>query len=186
MDSRQLAKSWRRTQVYKNRETRFILCRSSSRIGEQANKNEVSMDVVEEVKSLRAKVQELEAKLQALQTVSVHPTEALTAGSQKLWYPSAIRYGSAPTHGLYPKDFPFAAVVHYTGGAFANGVRSAKNSVDWGISQGFGFMTIAIGGEILQSAPLNRWSSHCGISSWPGLGSGLSNKTVGIEICNAG
>lgn len=84
------------------------------------------------------------------------------------------------TQGTYAKDYPQGAVVHFTAGS------SAESSMEWGKDQGYAFFMIAKDGTIYQNHALNKWGYHCGQSSWPKLGSSLSNKLVGIEIDCAG
>lgn len=107
----------------------------------------------------------------------------------RLWYPLAhVPNFSMPTKGRYAKGFPIGAIVHYTAGAFRNGLQSAIDTVSWGKNEGSGlcFFCIALDGTVVQAFPLDRWGNHAGVSYWPQLGSSVSQHLVGIEICNGG
>jgi N-acetyl-anhydromuramyl-L-alanine amidase AmpD len=91
-----------------------------------------------------------------------------------------------PTRGTYQNSYPVGAVVHFTAGRSLKGDSDALNTIRNGIANGYCYFCISSDGTIFQSFPLNKWGYHCGKSEWPGLGSSLSNKLVGIEICNAG
>lgn len=108
-------------------------------------------------------------------------------GQKKLWYPMAtITSEKMPTRGQYANKYPVGAVVHFTAGRSLKGDSDALNTVRGGIENGYCYFCISSDGTVFQSFPLDRWGYHCGTSSWPTLGSSLSNKLVGIEICNAG
>lgn len=108
-------------------------------------------------------------------------------GQKKLWYPLAtITNEKMPTRGIYQHSYPVGAVVHFTAGRSLKGDSDAINTIRNGIANGYCYFCISSDGTIFQSFPLNRWGYHCGKSEWPSLGSSLSNKLVGIEICNAG
>lgn len=103
-----------------------------------------------------------------------------------LWYPAANR--SAPMHirGTYDTGYPVGAVVHFTAGRSERGDLDAVATMNDGRNNRYLYFCISTTGKIYQPAPLNKWGSHCGESSYPGLGTSLSNKLVGIEICRAG
>jgi N-acetyl-anhydromuramyl-L-alanine amidase AmpD len=111
--------------------------------------------------------------------------KSLSTGS--LFYPKAERTNiNLINRGNYEGNYPVGAVVHYTAGHFSNGIQSALNTLNEAKLQGYSFMIIAYDGTVLQDTPLNKWGEHAGESNWNGLGSQVSNKLVGIEICNAG
>jgi N-acetyl-anhydromuramyl-L-alanine amidase AmpD len=105
---------------------------------------------------------------------------------QKLWYPNAERGLAMPTRGAYPGGWPSGAIVHFTAGRCDRGDPDAEATIRYGSSQQHCYFCISRSGKVYQTAPLNRWGSHAGQSSYPGLGSSVSSKVVGIEICNAG
>lgn len=90
------------------------------------------------------------------------------------------------TQGEFPGGNPVGMVVHFLAGRFEKGLQSAKDAISYGQSQGYAFWCMATDGQIIQSHPLNRWGYHCGESKWEGLGTSLSNRLLGLEICNAG
>lgn len=110
-----------------------------------------------------------------------------------LWYPHAeiIECGMR-TQGSYTKKYPQGAVVHWTSGWSREGEKGnsanqfAINALKYGAKQGYAYFTISDSGQVYQAAPLDKWGHHAGASSWPGLGTGLSSKLVGIEVCCAG
>lgn len=108
-------------------------------------------------------------------------------GKKLLWYPKAeIPAEKMPTRGNYASNYPVGAVVHFTAGRSLKGDSDAINTIRGGIANGYCYFCISSTGTVFQSFPLNKWGYHCGKSAWPGLGTSLSNKLVGIEICNAG
>jgi N-acetyl-anhydromuramyl-L-alanine amidase AmpD len=108
--------------------------------------------------------------------------------NQKLNYiPFAIQHSNQmPTKGEYEDSYPVGAVIHFTAGDYKQGVKSAINSIQYGIKLDFCYLCISYDGQIIQANPLNRWGYHCGESQWPGLGKSLSRKLIGIEICCLG
>lgn len=107
-------------------------------------------------------------------------------GKKALWYPLADTSGPAmKAQGTYPKGYPEGAVVHFTAGHCDTEVH-AKGSADYAVKQGYAFFVIGPTGKVYQRIPLNKWGSHAGTSSYPGLGSSLSKKLVGIEVACAG
>lgn len=108
-------------------------------------------------------------------------------GKKLLYYPAAvITQEKMPTQGTYKDGYPVGAIVHFTAGRSLKGDSDAINTIRSGAASGYCYFCISSDGTVFQSFPLNRWGYHCGKSTWPGLGSSLSNKLVGIEICNAG
>ena len=95
-----------------------------------------------------------------------------------LWCPFAERAPAMRARGEYPKQYPEGAIVHYTSGS------SAESSLSWGRGEGYMFWMIARDGKIYQPNPLNEWGYHAGESSYPGLGTSVSDQLVGIEIDN--
>jgi len=105
----------------------------------------------------------------------------------ELFYPKAEKTTiGLKTRGKYSSDYPIGAIVHFTAGQFNKNRQSAIDTLTWAKQEGYTFMIIAYDGTVLQDTPLNEWGYHAGESNWNGLGSSVSNKLVGIEICNAG
>lgn len=104
----------------------------------------------------------------------------------KLWYPDADRSVSMVVRGNYANGYPVGAVVHFTAGRSERGDRDAEQTMVNGRSDGYLYFCMSSTGKVYQPAPLNKWGSHCGASSYPNLGSSLANKLTGIEICRAG
>jgi hypothetical protein len=105
----------------------------------------------------------------------------LNKGGQKLlWVPFAERLKPMKAQGKYPKGYAEGLVVHFSAGS------SMTSTMDWGRGEGYLFFGIDKKGKLYQTNPLNEWGHHAGVSKWPGLGSGLSNRLVGVEIDNAG
>lgn len=84
--------------------------------------------------------------------------------------------------GTYRKGYPEGAVVHFTAGRRKDGAPA----IAYGREQGHAYFVIDAEGEIFQAIPLNKWGYHAGTSSWPKLGSSVSQFLVGIEIMAAG
>lgn len=101
-------------------------------------------------------------------------------GQKLLWCPFAKKAQKMKVQGTYPKGYPEGAIIHWTSGS------SAESSMSWGRDQGYMFWMIDKDGEIYQPNALNEWGYHAGASSWPGLGSSVSSRLVGIEIDCAG
>lgn len=107
-------------------------------------------------------------------------------GSVQLWYPSAeILDVKMPTRGKYPKKYPEGAIIHFTAG-WDTEESKAINEVKRGKENGYCFFVIGPTGKVYQSFPLSDWGYHAGKSHWPSLGSDVSKRLVGIEICNPG
>lgn len=111
----------------------------------------------------------------------------ISATNQKLlWCPFALRQkDEMKTNGKYTKSYPQGAVVHFTAGRDET-EKDALGTLDYGRKQGYAFFVIGPTGVVYQAHPLDRWGSHAGESAWPGLGSGVSQKLVGIEVACAG
>lgn len=111
----------------------------------------------------------------------------ITEPAKLLWYP-AMEAKIAPmkSRGKYRKGYPEGAVVHFTAGRSLLGAKNAINTVEGGIKNGYMFFVIDKDGLVYQNFPLSDWGYHAGTSSWKDLGSSVSSKLVGIEICNAG
>jgi len=108
------------------------------------------------------------------------------AGANLKWYPLAeIVTPHMPTQGNYPDGHPRGAVVHFTAGRDRD-EGNARNTVAHGRENGYCFFVIGPTGMVYQAFPLDRWGYHAGESAWPGLGSGVSSKLVGIEVLSAG
>lgn len=107
-------------------------------------------------------------------------------GNKDLWVPWAIRPSrSMSTSFTYPKGYPHGAIVHFTAGRDKT-EQEALDSYNWGCDSGFTFFVIGPTGKLYQGFPLNKGGAHAGASYWPGLGSGVSSKLVGIEVACAG
>jgi N-acetyl-anhydromuramyl-L-alanine amidase AmpD len=113
-------------------------------------------------------------------------SEGTRSSGPALWYPEATTILKMPTRGTYPRNYPVGAVVHFTAGRSEKGDADAENTIRYGASHKHCYFCISATGRIYQTAPLNRWGSHAGRSSYPGLGEWLSSKLVGIEVCGAG
>lgn len=120
---------------------------------------------------------------------------------KQLWYPKAIKYNSLMrTRGTYADRYPKGAIIHFTAGRarpapigstrpgypkdhLGMGRKSTLSGIE---NQSYCYFVNDMGGNIHQAFSLDRWGYHCGESSWPGLGSGLSDRLVGIENLSAG
>lgn len=112
---------------------------------------------------------------------------SISEGNKKLlWYPIANLKHKMASKGKYEKNYPIGAVVHFTAGRSLKGDSDAEGSVTYGQEQGYSYFTISSTGTVFQGTPLDSWGHHAGVSTWPSLGSGLSEKLVGIEIAAAG
>ncbi len=80
------------------------------------------------------------------------------------------------TRGKYKSGWPRGAVIHYTAGS------SSSAAVSEAVKNGYSYFVLGSDGGLVQGAPLDRWGSHAGESSWPGLGSYVSQYLVGIEV----
>ena len=94
----------------------------------------------------------------------------------QLYYPRARIDKKMPTQGEYLLGSPHGAVIHYT----ASG--ASIYDIDHGIENHLCYWLIAQDGTVFQTAPLNRWGWHAGVSSHPILGEKLSSKLIGIEV----
>lgn len=102
-------------------------------------------------------------------------------GKKSLFYPEAeIVRPFMTTRGKYQKGYPRGAIVHFTAGRYGTGALS------YGKEMGYCYFLIDFDGKVYQSFPLNEWGYHAGKSQYPGLGSGVSDDLVGIEVCCAG
>jgi hypothetical protein len=113
--------------------------------------------------------------------------EATMAGSEQtpaLWYPGAVKHdpplAPLPTKGRYERGFPRGAVVHYTAGAYGLSELALARQL------GYTYFLVDEHGGVHQLFPLDRWGSHAGESSWPGLDGKVSRHLVGIEVDCAG
>ena len=110
-----------------------------------------------------------------------------SAAEEGLVYPGAVRRFQMPTQGTYANRFPIGAVVHSTEGRWRNGDRDAENTITGtGIPNRHCYFCISSTGTVYQSFLLDRWGNHAGHTWHPRLGTGLSNKLVGIEMCGPG
>jgi N-acetyl-anhydromuramyl-L-alanine amidase AmpD len=105
----------------------------------------------------------------------------------RLVYPGAVQKFQMRTQGRYANGFPIGAVVHSTEGRCKNGNQDAENTITGtGIPNGHCYFCISSTGTVYQSFLLDRWGNHAGSTWHPQLGTGLSNKLVGIEMCCPG
>jgi hypothetical protein len=108
------------------------------------------------------------------------------ARNWKIVYPKAVIPDDLPemrTKGYYEDMCPKGAVVHFTAG-WNN--KTPESSMTSGLNNGYCYLTILADGTVVQNFDLARWGYHAGSSKWEGLGSGISNKCVGIEVCCGG
>lgn len=106
--------------------------------------------------------------------------------SDYLWCPWAeIGLTKMKVRGKYKKGFPQGAIVHYTAGRDYS-ESDAVNTLKWSTEQGYCFFVIGPTGIVYQSFPLSHWGYHAGKSNYKGLGDGVSQFLVGIEVVNAG
>lgn len=113
------------------------------------------------------------------------PVKIPVVGANLAWCPFAVKGTGMKVQGKYECGHPRGAVVHFTAGQ-CDTEQHAKDSLSWGIGEGYAFFVIGPTGVIYQSFPLTHWGHHAGSSSYEGLGSGLSKHLVGIEIACAG
>ena len=106
-------------------------------------------------------------------------------GLKLLYYPKAVKVKGMITRGNYKHGYPIGAVVHYTAGWDLHESK-ALESMSKGAQRGFAYFLIGPEGKVYQSAPLNRWGYHAGISKWPSIGESVSKQLVGIEVACAG
>ncbi|MFO0452651.1 MAG: N-acetylmuramoyl-L-alanine amidase [Pseudomonadota bacterium] len=113
--------------------------------------------------------------------------DELTPGDPKLIIPFAHYVnGGMGFKGTYKHGYPQGAIVHYTAGRFAGGLRKALDTMAGGKENGFTFLVISEDGEVVQGFPLDKWGWHAGQSSHPSFKGSASDKLIGIEICNGG
>lgn len=125
----------------------------------------------------------------------------LREGTKLLWYPKAIKYEKhMRTRGQYPDKYPMGAVIHFTAGRTRKSPEGStrsgyptshegmgrKSTLSGIENQAYCYFVNDQGGNIHQAFSLDRWGYHAGESSWPKLGSGVSDKLVGIESMSAG
>jgi len=94
----------------------------------------------------------------------------------QLYYPRARIDKCMPVQGMYEKKYPVGAVIHYT----ASG--NSLYDIDHGKKKGLCYWLISVDGTVFQTASLDSWGWHAGISSHPTLGESLSRKLLGIEV----
>lgn len=85
------------------------------------------------------------------------------------------------TRGKYQNGWPVGAVVHYTAGR-----DGAQKTINGGIEKGYTYLCIQKDGALVQAHPVPEWGYHAGESKWPGLGSSVHSKLIGVEINCAG
>lgn len=106
-------------------------------------------------------------------------------GAKLAWYPKAIQSSGMKVQGKYRKGGPEGAIVHFTAGR-CDTEQEARDTLNWGINSGYAFFVIGPTGKVYQNFPLTHWGAHAGKSSWPSLGSSVSEYLVGIEVACAG
>ncbi len=114
--------------------------------------------------------------------ISVTPD---TKGGEKLLrVPFAIQSPHlSKTRGFYEHGYPVGAIVHFTAG---HQEQTIEEALDEQIKNGYTYFFIDKDGKIGQNFALNQWGYHCGESKWPGLGSSVHSKLVGIEVACSG
>lgn len=122
------------------------------------------------------------------------------SGAKDLYYPKAVRLEGVrlKTGGTYSNNYPLGSVPHFTAGRSRPKLTGGSRNTDTVRERGergiksaddrnaYCYFLIDRDGTVYQSFPLNRYGSHAGESKWPGLGSNVSRKLVGIEMQNAG
>lgn len=99
--------------------------------------------------------------------------------SKALWCPFAeTEFPEAKTKGSYKHGYPEGAIVHFTAGHH----RSLASSIETQLKNKLCYFVIDADGNIAQNFPLDSWGYHAGKSKWPGLGNGVSDNLVGIEV----
>jgi len=100
----------------------------------------------------------------------------------ELWIPGARKVEPGlPTRGEYAKGYPIGAVVHFTAGAYG------LSELDLAKQRFYTYLLLDHAGTVHQGFPLNRWGSHAGESSWPGVDDkAVSKHLLGIEVDCAG
>lgn len=111
-----------------------------------------------------------------------------TPTNKSLWYPNAVilKDVTKSAKGTYPKGYPEGLVVHFTAGQYKHGQKDAIDSIK---SSPYFYLAMGTDGKIVQANPLSQWGYHAGESAWEIDGkkvSGVSNRFVGLEICNPG
>lgn len=116
--------------------------------------------------------------------------ESVPTASTKgaLWYPKAniLKDVKKSAKGNYANRYPQGLVVHFTAGNYDRGQKNAIDSIK---SSPYFYLAMGRDGQVVQANPLNEWGYHCGDSAWIIDGkkvTGLSNRLVGLEICNPG
>lgn len=110
-------------------------------------------------------------------------------GKRQKYYPPAILRPNGiemPTRGKYATGYPKGLCVHFTDGYSSHGKEDAINTLQGGVNEGYAYLVIDRNGVVYQTYPIDQWGYHCGESSWPGLGTSLNNKIIGVESCNMG
>lgn len=101
--------------------------------------------------------------------------------------PFAVLQGpEMPTQGNFTHGFPEGLIVHFTAGRYLQGVQNAIDTAKYGAKHGLAYWVLARDGTTLKTHPVTRWGYHAGVSSHPLLGSSVSSRTIGVELCNGG
>jgi len=109
-----------------------------------------------------------------------------------LFYPEAIITEGQKSQGLYKKEYPEGAIIHYTAGRQTykgrKQVSSGQSAMNYSIKQNkYAYFVIGADGTVHQSLPLNEYGWHAGKAYHPFLDSTrVSSRCVGIEITAAG
>lgn len=101
---------------------------------------------------------------------------------KSLWIPFAKKVEPGlPSKGEYAQGYPKGAVVHFTAGSYG------LSELDLAKQRFYTYLLIDQHGTVHQGFPLNRWGSHAGLSSWPGVDDkAVSKHLIGIEVDCAG
>lgn len=106
-------------------------------------------------------------------------------GAKLLYYPLADQSIKHKQAVRYKDNYPQGVVIHFTAGQCEN-EQDMIGTLNWGKDMGYTFWGIGPTGKVYQTVPLSHGGSHAGSSSYPGLGSSVSSKLLGIEIACAG
>lgn len=105
-------------------------------------------------------------------------------GKVGMYYPDAeIFHKYTRARGRYEGGYPKGAVVHFTAG---HPTQSISDALAHAHEQGYSYFVIDAEGNVGQATPLDLWGYHTGESKWDGLGKGVADSLVGIEVICAG
>lgn len=102
-------------------------------------------------------------------------------GQKLLWCPLFDIYKKQMKHAWkYANKYPQGLIIHWNSG------HDGTGCIDYGITQGYTYHFLQKSGKFWQTHALDGGGYHAGVSKWPGLGSSVSGKLVGVEISSAG